>query len=102
VHRLRLRFAGRLFHWKIQRLHDDGSQRLTDLHVFVPFDAPSRLLAEGRITEERLSRELSRGSILGSDDRDIIEAVDGDGFVFPDRNRQRPDFLAVVVDVVHA
>jgi hypothetical protein len=39
---------------------------------------------------------------LGSDGRDIIEAVDGDGFVFPNRNRQRPDFLAVIVDVVHA
>jgi hypothetical protein len=102
LNRLGLRFAGGLFHWKFQRLHDDGSQRLTDLHVFAPFDAPSRLLAEGRITEERLSRELSRGSILGSDGRDIIEAVDGDGFVFPNRNRQRPDFLAVIVDVVHA
>jgi hypothetical protein len=102
VHRPRLRFAGGLFHWKFQRLHDDGSQWLADLHVFAPFDAPSRLLAEGRITKERLSRELSRGSVLGSDGRDIIEAVDGDGFVFPNRNRQRPDFLAVIVDVVHA
>jgi hypothetical protein len=52
LNRLGLRFAGWLFHWKFQRLHDDGSQWLTNLHVFAPFDASSRLPAEGRITEE--------------------------------------------------
>src|ERR1035437_4243688 len=45
LNRLGLRFAGGLFHWKFQRLHDDGSERLTDLHrlppVFVLFLEPS-------------------------------------------------------------
>ena len=36
LNRLGLRFAGRLFHWKFQRLHDDGSKRFTDLHHLPP------------------------------------------------------------------
>src|ERR1017187_1948420 len=47
LNRLGLRFAGRLFHWKFQRLHDDGSQRLTDLHVLAPFGAPAAYLPNG-------------------------------------------------------
>src|SRR5208282_2326141 len=43
-----------------------------------------------------------RRSVLGSNGRDIIQMVDGDGFVFPNRNRQRPYRLALVVYVVHA
>jgi hypothetical protein len=38
-------FAGRLFHWKFQRLDDNRSKRFTDLHVFaLPFGAPAAYL----------------------------------------------------------
>ena len=36
LNRLRLGLACRLFHREFKRLHDDGSQRLADLHHFLP------------------------------------------------------------------
>jgi hypothetical protein len=40
LNRLRLRFACRLFHWKLKRLHNEGSKRLADLHHLLPVFIP--------------------------------------------------------------
>ena len=63
---------------------------------------PVLLIAERRITEERLRRDLARVSVADGDGRDIVETVDRDAFVIRDRSIQRPDLLALVVNVVHA
>src|ERR1017187_4685664 len=81
-------------------------RRFVAVHQFAcvcsPLRRSSRLLAEGRIAKESLSRKSASGPILASHGRHIIEAVDGDGFVFANRNRQRPYLLALIVYVVHA
>jgi len=57
-HRNRLRLACRLLHRKLKWFHDDGSKRLTDLHILFPSFSPVewRLAVHGsRGLEELLS-----------------------------------------------
>jgi hypothetical protein len=58
LNRLGLRFAGRLFQWKFQRLPGDGSQRLTDLHHLPLFKTLHGLHIRGRNAIEGLSLRI--------------------------------------------
>ena len=60
------------------------------------------LLPKGRIADEYVRRGFASVAVSDGNNRDIIEAVDGDALVVRDRSGQRPDFLAVIVDVIHA
>src|ERR1039458_7392871 len=62
----------------------------------------SSLLPVWRIAVEDVGRDLTRVSVAGVDNRDILGSLDSDALVIRHGSGQRTDFIALVVDDIHA